>query len=470
MMKHGWLLLAAFALACGRDAKVNVPEKPLPVRFEAQSGERSAANVDWRSFFADEQLNSLIGGAIAGSPDVKIALQRIEMARAGVRHAKGALLPQVSLAAGVGVRKYGRYTVEGAGNQGAEIEPGRAVPTHVPDLAVGLQSSWEVDAWGKLRSQRDAAVARYLATVEGTNLVITGLVADMARAYYDLLALDLTRDLLAQTLVRQREALEVVRLQKLAGRANELAVQQFEVQLTNTQALELDILSQIQETEVRINLLRGTYPQPIERRKEALLADVASTLATGVPSELLRNRPDIRAAELEVQAAKMDVRAARAAFYPSLTINAGVGYQAFNPRFLASTPESLVYSAAAGLVAPLVNRSAIEAQFDGAEAYQVQALYEYQKSVLVAYGEVAIGLTKLKSAADVIGIRQAQKAAIEQTVSTADDLYRAGKASYFEVLMAQQSTLAVELELLSALKARRDASVAVYQALGGGWR
>lgn len=464
------ILCAGFALGCGRDATVKVPEKPLPARFDAPTSGASAATVSWREFFADQELNQLIGGAIAASPDVKIALQRIELARAGVRQATGALLPQVSLAAGAGVQKYGRYTVEGAGNQGAEIEPGRSVPTHVPDFAVGLQSTWEVDAWGKLRSQRDAALARYLASVEGTNLVITGLVADLARAYYDLLALDSTHDLLEQTLVRQREALEVVRLQKEAGRANELAVQQFQVQLTNTQAMQLENRARIREVEVRLNLLRGSYPQAVARRKEALRADVAPTLATGVPTELLRNRPDIRAAELEVQAAKLDVKAARAAFYPSLTIAAGVGYQAFNPKFLLSTPESLVYSAAAGLVAPLVNRRGIEAQFAGAKAYQVQALYEYQKAVLVAYGEVATGLSNLKSASEVIAIRQAQKAAIEQSVGTADDLYRAGKASYFEVLMAQQSTLGVELQLIEALRARREASVTVYQALGGGWR
>jgi outer membrane protein, multidrug efflux system len=464
------LVLAGLGLGCGHDVNVKVPEKPLPARFDAEAGPKSAASVSWREFFADAELNGLIGGAIAGSPDVKVALQRIELARAGVRHATGALLPQVSLAAGAGVQKYGRYTVEGAGNQGAEIAPGRAVPTHVPDFAIGLQSTWEVDAWGKLRNQRDAAVARYLASVEGTNLVITGLVADMARAYYELLALDLTHDVLKQTLVRQQEALEVVRLQKQAGRANELAVQQFQVQLTNTQALELETLARVREAEVRINLLRGSYPQAVVRRKEALLADVAPTLATGVPSELLRNRPDIRAAELEIQAAKCDLHAARAAFYPSLTIAAGVGYQAFNPRFLFSTPESLVYSATAGLVAPLVNRSAIEAQFAGAKAYQIQAMYEYQRAVLVAYAEVASGLSGLKSSSELISLRRAQKTAIEQSVSTADDLYRAGKASYFEVLMAQQSTLSIELQLIEALKARRAASVGIYQALGGGWR
>jgi NodT family efflux transporter outer membrane factor (OMF) lipoprotein len=399
-----------------------------------------------------------------------MALQRIEMARAGVRQSSGALLPQVSAVAGAGVQKVGRYTTEGAGNATTEITPGRAVPTHVTDFSVGFESSWEVDLWGKLRSQRDASLARYLGTVEGRNLVVTGLVADIATAYFDLLALDHTLDVLTQTAFRQKEALEVVRVQKEAGRANELAVQQFEAQLLTTQALAAQTRLATQQLENLINLLRGSYPQPVPRSKAALLRDVATTVATGVPSELLRRRPDIREAELQVQAAKCDLRAARAAFFPSLNISAGVGYQAFNPKYLFYTPESLVYSASAGLVAPLVNRSGIEAEFSAAKAAQIEAMYNYQKVVLTAFVEVKNGLASLGSSAAIVALKKAQKQAVQQTVEIADTLYRAGKATYFEVLMAQQNTLSAELELIDAIKDQHRASVATYKALGGGWR
>lgn len=463
-------LIVTVVACASHGTDVKIPEKPLPAAFEGATAAGSATTISWREFFVDQPLHRLIESTLAANPDLQIALQRIELARAGVRQATGALLPQVSLAAGVGVQKYGRYTVDGAGNAGTEIVPGRAAPTNVGDFGFGLQSTWEVDAWGKLRNERRAALARYLATVEGVNLVTTGLISDVALAYFELLALDHTRDVLAQTTVRQQEALDVVRLQMLAGRANELAVQQFAAQLAGTKAMAVETDLRIRDVESRVNLLRGVYPQPVARSKDALLRDMPPRLAVGLPSELLRNRPDIREAELEVQAAKCDLKAARAAFFPSLSLSAGVGYQAFNPKFLLTTPESLVYSATAGLVAPLVNRSGIEAQFDSAKAQQIQAMYSYQKAVLNAYTEVVNALSRLDGAARIANLRMERKTAVEQTVDTADALYRAGKASYFEVLIAQQSTLSAELELIDARRDQHLASIALYKALGGGGR
>jgi outer membrane protein, multidrug efflux system len=469
--KRSPLAALLMVVACAsHSTDVKIPEKPLPKGFGVQPAAGSVATVRWRDFFVDEQLKALIQSTLGANPDLQIALQRIELARAGVRDATGALLPRVNLAAGVGVQKYGRYTVEGAGNATTDIAPGRPVPTHVGNFAVGLESTWEVDVWGKLRNERRAAVARYLATIEGVNFVTTGLISDVAIAYFELLALDHTRDVLAQTVVRQQEALDVVRLQMLAGRANELAVQQFAAQLAGTKVLAAETELRIHEVESRVNLLRGAYPQPIARSKEALLREVPPTLSSGLPAQLLTNRPDVREAELEVLAAKCDLKAARAAFLPSLTLSAGVGYQAFNPRFLFTTPESLVYSATAGLVAPLVNRSGIEAQFDSAKAFQIQAMYGYQKAVLMAFTEVVNALARLEGSARIAGLRRERKSAVEQAVDTADALYRAGKASYFEVLIAQQSALSAELELIDARRDQHLASIAVYKALGGGWR
>lgn len=463
-------LFALAPLACGPSANVTVPSKPLPSAFEQSGGGQSIGLLSWRSYFADQDLQRLIGDALRTSPDLQIALQRIQIARAEVRRKTGVMLPEVSAVAGVGLEKFGRYTADGAGNADTEITPGRTVPNPLPDFGVGLQASWEIDAWGKLKNQRESAVAQYLASVEGKHLVLSSLVADIASAYYELLALDHTRDVLSETLVRQREALEVVRLQKMAGRANELAVQQFEVQLKSTLALDADVKLRSSELENRINLLRGTYPQPIQRSKASLLREVSSQLSAGVPSELLRNRPDIREAELLVEAAKCDLRAARAAFFPSVNITAGVGFQAFNPKFLFSTPESLVYSATVGLVAPLVNRSAIEAEFETAKAEQIQAMYHYQKVILAAYAEVASSLTALAETAKITALKQEQRAAMHQIVETADTLYRAGQATYVEVLMARQGALAAELEWIEALKQQHLVTVALYKALGGGWR
>lgn len=464
------VLSCALFVACAGSSTVTVPERKAPAAFVTELAGPSVASINWRSYFTDPNLIALIHEALENSFDLRIALQRIELARAGVAAATGALLPQVDLGLGVGIRKFGLYTMDGAGNATTEITPGRLIPKNLPDYAIGLQSTWEIDLWGKLRNQRKSALSQYLATVEGTNLVITSLVADIATSYYELLALDHAREVLQHTIVRQKEALEVVRLQKAAGRANELALQQFEAQLTGTQALEQDLAQLGTETENRINVLLGRFPMPVARTKDALFGAVPREITAGMSSDLLRNRPDIREAELMVEASKYDVAAARAAFFPSLTIAAGVGFQAFNPSFLFTTPESLVYSASGGLVAPLINRAALKAQFQGATAHQIQAMYNYQRAILNAYVEVVNGLTNIGNTQRALSFKKEQKAVLLRTVETADTLYRAGKASYLEVLLAQQNTLQADLELIETQKRERISTVAIYKALGGGWR
>lgn len=450
---------------------IAIPEPPLPERFDdtASSG-TSVAEVGWRAWLADADLHRLVAEALQNNQDLRIALQRVERARAGVRAATGALLPQVAVGLGASIEKFGLYTMDGAGNATTEIRPGELVPEDLPNFVIGLQSVWEADLWGRLRSLRESARAQYLASIDGTNLVLTSLVAEVASAYFDLLALDHVVAVLRRSAAQQGEALEIVRLQKRAGRTNELAVQQFEAQVADTWAREREAVQLVVETENRINLLLGRFPQPIPRRQESLFAVPVMALSAGVPSDLLQNRPDIRAAERAVRAAKLDVHAARAAFFPTLTITAGVGYEAFQAGLLFNTPESLAYAAAAGLVMPLLNRRALEAQLIDARADQIEAMHEYQRTILVAYAEVADALSNIRQTADLVADRTRQQRALERSIATADALYRAGKASYLEVLLAQQNALQAEVDLVEAARRRRVANIAAYKALGGGWR
>jgi NodT family efflux transporter outer membrane factor (OMF) lipoprotein len=449
-------------------AKIRQPQRPQGFGSEPEGP--SVATLNWREYFTDTHLLGLISEALKNNLDLRVALQRIEVARAGVTAATGVLLPHVELNLGAGIRKYGLYTMDGAGNATTDIEPGRRVPEHLPDLAIGLQSRWEVDLWGRLRSERKSAVSQYLATIEGTNLVITSLVAGVATSYYQLLALDHAREVVQGNIVRRREVLEVVRALKEGGRTNELAVQQFEAQLADARAFERILSQSSVEVENRINSLLGRYPQTIARRMETFFGETPREINAGLSSELLRNRPDIREAELLVRASKYDVAAARAAFFPTLTLSAGVGFQAFTPRLLFVTPESLVYNAFGGLVAPLINMKALHGQLQGATALQVQAMYTYQKAILDAYVEVVNGLNNIQKTKEALVFKQEQRAALMRSAETADTLFAAGKASYLEVLLAQQNTLQAELELIDTQKRQRIALVAIYEALGGGWQ
>jgi multidrug efflux system outer membrane protein len=452
------------------DTHLSIPEKEIPASFQnQQDATTTIANINWRQYFTDPLLVKLIDTAVANNLDLQMALQRIEVSRSSVKLANGALLPKVDLSIGGGVQKFGLYTMDGAGNASTEITLGRTVPENLTDMFVGLQASWEVDVWGKLRSQRKSAVSQYLSSIEGTNFVISNLVADVAIHYNELLALDNELDIIRQTVRKQQEALEVVKLQKEAGRANELAVQQFKAQLLNTQVLEKQTLQQITETENKLNFLLGRYPQPIQRKKGVLFEAVSQQVASGVPSELLANRPDVREAEYQIEASKFDLKAARAAFFPNFNITATLGFQAFNPEFLFVSPASLAYSLFGTVVAPLINMNALKAQFNTAKANQLTAMYNYQKTILNGYVEVANELSNIQNLEQIHSRKKQQSEALKQSVETSDELYKSARATYLEVLIAQQNALQANLELIDVIKQQRIATVKIYKALGGGW-
>src|SRR5690606_5878234 len=207
----------------------------------------------------------------------------------------------------------------------------------------------------------------------------------------------------------QSRALEIAKVQKAATRITELAVKKFEAELLRTQSLQYAVQQQIVETENKINYLAGRYPQHIPR-PEADYAVNSSlmSLATGLPSELLNNRADIRQAELEIAAADLDIKVAKARFYPSVGISANLGYQAFNPAYLLKTPQSLIYSLSGDFIAPLINKKAIQADYKNTNANQIQAVYSYEQSLLNAYVEVANQLANYQGISQSIGYKAKQ--------------------------------------------------------------
>jgi NodT family efflux transporter outer membrane factor (OMF) lipoprotein len=464
-------LALAPLIACAPPGPTTTPRAlTLPAAFADGAPGATTAAVPWRTFFADDDLNRLIDEALANNHDLQIALARIEVARAQVTRTSGARLPEIGVAATASLRRFGDYTMDGAGNAATEIRPGERVPVNYPELFVGLQASWEADLWGRLGKLHGAARARYLASIEGTHLVVANLVADLASTYYELLAIDGMVAITAESVEQQEHALELMRVEKQTGRTTALAVQQFSAQLATTRALAAELAHQQRALENQLTTLAGRLPGPLVRSGESLARDVPRALAAGVPSDLLRQRPDLRAAELAVTASRYDVGAARAAFYPRLRITATLGYQAFDPRFLLSTPASLAYGVAGGLVAPLVNRAAIKADLAIANATQLEAMVRYQQTVLRSFAEVSTALYRLAQLGDVVDQQRQKLAALTESETTADALFRAGRATYLEVLLAQQTTLQSRLELVGALRDRQLARVHLYKALGGGWQ
>jgi len=442
----------------------------MPASYFGNIDSTNTASLNWKQFFSDKNLISLIDTALTNNWDVQIAYQRIQAAQSGVLSSKGALKPKVDASVAAGLSKFGLYTMDGAGNKGTEIYDGKDIPQHLPDYFIGLQTAWEIDLWGKLKNQKRAAIFRFLSTVEGKNLVVTELISELAASYYELLSLDETLKIINETIGLQENAFEIVKVQKEAAAANELAVKQFEAELLNTQGLKFEISQQIAETESRINFLVSRYPEPVIRDTTYFQNNVPAQLNAGIPFSLLQNRPDIRQAEFELAASKADVMAAKAAFYPSLNITGGIGFQAFKPGLLLIAPESIAYNLLGSLTAPLVNRAAIKAEFNRASAEQLQALYNYQKTILNGYVEVYNEIQRIRSLEQVFELKTRETNALTQSISISELLFRTGRANYLEVLFAQQNAIRAKLQLIETKKNEFLATVNMYKALGGGWR
>ena len=313
-------------------------------------------------------------------------------------------------------------------------------------------------------------MSRYLSTIEGKNFVITNLISEVAETYYELQSLDSQMDIVKQNIKLQKNALEIVKVQKEAMRTTELAVQKFQAEVLTSTSMEFEILQKIKEAENKINFLLGRYPQDIPRDKGDFLALVPSTVNAGVPSQLLANRPDIKQAELELAAAKLDVKVARAEFYPSLDISAAIGLQAFKPSYVFRLPESVLYSLAGDLAAPLINRNAIKAEFSSANSRQLQAMFNYERVILNAYMEVSNHLSKISNLEKSYDLKSQQVKALNKSIEVSNDLFKSARADYFEVLMTQRDALESKLELIETKKEQLNAVVSVYRDLGGGWK
>lgn len=451
-----------------------VPGEDESESTETEEGEIALVSVEtpaqmgWNEFFNDPMLSALIQEALCGNQELKILAQEVRIASLEVQARSGEYLPFVSLGAGAGVEKSSRFTRAGAVEENLEFEPGKSFPDPLPDFMVAANVSWEIDIWRKLRNARDAASLRFLGTQEGRNYVVTRLVAEVAENYYELLALDNRLLTLDKTIEIQQESLRIADLNKQAARGTELAVQRFQAEVRKNQSEKLIIQQEIVEVENRINFLLGRYPQHVERVSTEYIDLQMNALSLGLPAELLANRADIRQAERELAAAGLDVQVARARFYPSLALSAGVGYQAFNTRYLFSSPESLIYNAAGELVAPLINRRAIKADYLSANARQMQAVYDYQRTVLNAYTEVINQLAKVENYGQSIEVKKQQLAALEASVENASKLFQNARAEYMEVLLAQRDMMEARMVIIETKQQQLSGVVNAYQALGGG--
>jgi outer membrane protein, multidrug efflux system len=446
------------------------PAPTPPPTFNGSTDPENSSQLGPSEFFNDPRLTSLIDQALFSNQELRILAQDIAIANNEVLRRRGAYLPFVTFGANASYDKLSTFTPAGADLSQIVSPVGQPFPNPLPDFLVAANISWQIDIWRQLRNARDAAGLRYLGTIDGRNYVVTRLVAEIAENYYRLMALDKQMETLDGTIALMEQSLQLAKAQKEGARGTELGVQRFQAEVRKNQSQKLIVRQDIIQTENRINFLCGRYPQSVERVSAQFLDLQLQALRLGVPSQLLLNRPDIRQAERELQATGLDIRVARANFFPRVVITSGVGYEAFNPRFLFWTPESLIYGVAGGIVAPFVNRRAIQADFMNANARQLQALYDYQRTILNAFTEVINRVSKVQNYTQSTELKSQQLAALEAAVGIANKLFQNARIQYLDVLTALRDRNEARLVLIDTKQEQLAAIVSAYQALGGGWR
>lgn len=448
---------------------VKTENKSVPVSFTSVQDTVNIGKLSWKTYFSDPNLVALIDTALKNNQELNITLQEIEITKNEIQARKGEYLPFVGFGAGAGIEKSGEYTRDGAVEKNLEVKPGTEFPEPLADYQFGLHASWELDIWKKLRNAKKAAVMRYLATTEGKNFMVTNLIAEIANSYYELMALDNLLDIIEKNIDIQSNGFKIMKQQKDAAKTTQLAVNRFEAQLLNTKNLQYEIRQRIIETENRIHFLTGGFPKAIPRNSISFNSIAMDSVFIGIPSQLLANRPDIRQAELELSAAKLDVKVARAQFYPSLSIEAGVGFQAFNPAYLLK-PESMLYNLAGELMAPLINRNAISAAYKNANATQIQNVYNYERTILNAYLEVVNQLSKVQNFSRSYQTKLQEVEILTQSITISNNLFMSARADYLEVLLTQREALESKMELIEIKLKQMNSKVDIYRSLGGGWK
>jgi len=445
--------------------KINAPQN-FPKQTEGDDTDETADLVakNWKLFFEDPQLVSLIEIALTNNQDLNILDQQISIASNEIMARQGQYLPKVGIAGALQTEKTSKLSSRGATDEAAGL------PNHLNNRTLEINASWEVDIWKKLRNFAKSAYYEYLASIEGRKFMVTQIVAEVSSDYFELMALDNQLEIVDQYIKTLQQAQNVIELQRLAARTDSLAVKRFAAEVLKNKSRHYEIQQQIIVTENHLNTLLGRLPQPIERPSKKFIDIKMQQVATNVPSDLLNNRPDVKEAALKLEATKLSVKAVKAQFYPSLNIDANLGYTSFNGKHFINTPTTLFYDAAAGLTAPLLNRNAIKAEYFSANNRQIEAIYNYEQTFIKAFAEVSNQLAAVKNLKQIYSLKAQQTKALAQSFEISNDLFRAARVTYLESLLTRRDYLESQMQLMEIKQQQLAAYVNLYRALGGGWR
>jgi len=416
----------------------------------------SMANISWKQIFNDQKLRALLQEGINNSYDLKIAVTRINQAEANLRQSKAAYFPTLSVEP-----QYTRERTSSAEGGSSGIYPNNI-------FEISGSASWEIDLWGKLKGAQKAALASLLQSYANRRAVQTQLIGDIATDYYNLLAYDKELAITRETVESYKTDVETNKALKQANREYEASVAQSEANRYAAEVTIPDLENNIRQTENAICVLIGRQPGNVQR--DSLGVQQPDTLLqTGLPAQILSNRPDVQEAEFNVRYYFEEINVARAYFYPSLTITAQGGWQAATIGTLFNTG-SIFANVVGGLTEPIFNQGLNKQRLQVAKAQYQQYVLTFQQTVLGAGQEVSNALYSYQSAKNKTVTRNLQLDAWKRAVDDNRLLLKGGYVTYTDVLTSEQGYLSAELSSVSDKLQQLTAIVTLYQSLGGGWK
>jgi outer membrane protein, multidrug efflux system len=457
------VITACAVSACMVGPSYKRPQLSVPASHRFAEGEPAAgslADLPWWEVMQDPVLQKLLREAVAGNFDLRTATARVAEARAQYGVAKSYLFPQVGLGAGYSAEQVSRLS---------EPPQGTAAGKTYQNYGGSFPISWEIDLFGRIRREKQSAFASYLASEQGRRAALVTLVGDVASTYFFLRELDLELEVARRTVGVNEETVRFYDKRLRGGVSNRLELDRAVANRSRTAAVIPQLEQQIAVAEHALCLLLGRPPGPIERGEALSEKHVPPQIPAGLPAALLERRPDVLAAEQQLVAANANVGAAKALFFPTISLTGVLGTLSGDFSKLLSADANL-WQANASLFTPIFQGGRIRSNYAAAKARNDQAAAQYQKAAFNSYREVANALVSVRKLGETRLALEDGVVVLRDAATLSRSRYDTGLANYLEILTADQDLFAQELQLAQTRGEELRAFVELYRALGGGWQ
>lgn len=425
----------------------------------------SIAAMRWEDFFTDKMLRQIIDSVLKRNYDMATAFDNIRLNAAYLQQAKVAWLPEIRSGISAGNNIFSKNSLNGI--NGFNLEQLVGVD-HISDYSINIGISWEADIWGKIKNQKEAALAGWLQSQEARKALQTRLIAEAATGYYNLVMLRKQLDITRRNIALNDSIVQILRIQSDNGDATSLGVQQAEIQRKNTEALIPALLQAVVIQENALRILMAQHPDTLAVPAITAAFAVPAIVKAGIPAHLVSVRPDVREREFALRSANARIGIAQANLYPTFSISAAVGLNTFQAGNWLSFPGSLFKNVAGNALQPVFNKRQLKTQLKISEIQYDQSLTNFKSIVLKAIGEVSDALVSLEKLSERIHINQSQLSMLHKAIGDAELLYANGMANYLEIIFIQQQLLQTELNQADLQRQEVSAYVELYRALGGG--